>query len=1025
MSILTQSGLSYHEDPSVLHVGCEAPHAYFIPYESDQKALAAEREDSNRFFSLCGTWRFCHFPSVATLGPLTEQEPEATAWDTMPVPMSWQMAQGRGYDTPAYLNVNYPIPVDPPYVPANNPCGLYEKELFVSADMLASKALYLVFEGVDSCFYLYINGTLAGYSQVSHSTSEFYVNDYLHEGENRVRVLVLKWCDGTYLEDQDKFRLSGIFREVYLLCRDRAHLRDLYVKSDLSDDMAHATVHADAVFSAPAAFSYRLLSPDGTCLCEGAHTAEADTSVTWDMDVASPMLWSDETPHLYTLLIQCGEEHIAEQIGIRRFEIIGRVIYVNGKPVKGKGVNRHDSHPELGAATPKEHMLRDLYIMKAHNVNMVRTSHYPNDPRFLSFCDRLGFYVCNEADLETHGLDSAEGYGRNSLSDDPAWTEAYVDRAIRLMERDKNRASVLMWSTGNESGIGQNHQHMADYFHRRMPEAIVHSERFNYTEHLLRRNDPSVEGFERYLTVPYIDVDSRMYPSIEDCLTNYIHNPACTRPFFMCEYSHAMGNGPGDLKAYWDLIYQNDCFFGGCVWEFTDHAIKAGTPESPRYLYGGDHGETPHDGNFCMDGLVYPDRRPHMGLLEYKQILCPVEAVAFDEQTATLTLKNRKYFTDLSDLALVWTVEDEGEAVLCGTVSTLDVAPQQTGTLTLPLSSLPKVSKPRYLNLSFRQRNALPWVEQGHEVGHAQFAMAYETPMCPAPSGALSVTEEDGSFSVHDGSVTYRICRATGELFSIRCEERELLSSPISFNVWRAPTDNDRNIRLQWQKAGFDRMRSDCRACEITARDTASVTVRAELRLTMLSLPTLADVSLTYTFEAGRGVVLHYDFERRRKSELSLPRLGVRFTMPQSFGALRYFGLGPTEAYSDKRLSARMGRYACSVDDHFEHYLKPQENMAHADTLWMTLTDAEGYTLRITGAEETPDISFNCSRYSQEQLTETAHDFALVPENATVVNVDYRQCGIGSNSCGPVLPAEHTLTDKTYRYAFRFSVEKQ
>ncbi|MBR2353497.1 MAG: glycoside hydrolase family 2, partial [Clostridia bacterium] len=654
----------YHEDPHILHVGCEEPHAYLIPYHSKETARKERREESERFFSLCGTWDFKWFPS------LSHVEETIADWDSLPVPMSWQMALGRGYDTPHYTESNFPIPVDPPYVPRENPCGVYRKEITVSERTLRERKSYLVFEGVDSCFYLYINGRFVGYSQVSHNTSEFFVSPYLKAGKNEIRVLVLKWCDGTYLEDQDKIRLSGIFREVYLLERDPIHLRDVYIHAPLNEALNHAELSAEILFTGETEVSYELFAPSGVVITKGK-TKSIGKSAEIRIPLNDPILWSDETPNLYELYLSVGEEHICLPVGIRRFEIKGRVLYVNGKAVKGKGINRHDSHPELGAAVPYEHMLRDLYIFKANNINMIRTAHYPNDPRFLGLCDRFGFYVCDEADIESHGMDLAEGYGRNSLSDDPTWTEAYLDRARRMMEEDKNHPCVLMWSTGNESGIGQNLEKVADYFHERMPGCIVHSERYDFIAYLLDIKDPSVEGFERYLKTPYIDINSRMYATPEDCLHRYLENKERTRPYFLCEFCHAMGNGPGDLSRYWDLIWGHEDFFGGCVWEFCDHAVNAGTADSPQYLYGGDFGEFPHDANFCADGLVYPDRRLHSGMFEYRQVLRPCTVTHFDEKTGDITLKNRRYFTDLSDLSLVYKVEKNGKTLYEGCVESL------------------------------------------------------------------------------------------------------------------------------------------------------------------------------------------------------------------------------------------------------------------------------------------------------------------------------------------------------------------
>jgi len=437
--------LNYHQDPHALHVGTEAPHAYFIPFESENAARSKEREESALFTSLCGEWCFSYYPSLSAM----EADEEGIVTSAT-VPSSWQVSLNSGFDAPEYHDTDYPFMVEPPFVPMENPVGVYEREIIVSAEDLKTKNPVLTFEGVDSCFYLYVNDAFVGYSQVSHSTSEFNIADFLEEGLNKIKVLVLKWCDGSYLEDQDKIRLSGIFREVYILWRERACIEDMFIRTPISDTFDFATVKAELSLSENAPVSYRLYDPFGKCIAEGEKDAQENIFI--EIPVEAPILWSDEAPALYELILTCGKEYICECVGIRRYEVKGRLLLVNGKAVKCKGVNRHDSHPELGAATPKEHMLRDLYIMKAHNINMVRTSHYPNDPRFLEYCDRLGIYVCNEADLEAHGMDYTEGFGRNTLSDDPEWTEAYVDRARLLWEQ--GRGEIIPCSVkGDEISI--------------------------------------------------------------------------------------------------------------------------------------------------------------------------------------------------------------------------------------------------------------------------------------------------------------------------------------------------------------------------------------------------------------------------------------------------------------------------------------------------------------------------------------------------------------------------------------------
>ena len=1005
----------YHRSLAHLHVGCERPHAYFIPYQSVAAANTCNRATSDRFLSLCGEWDFHYYKTLHDVPDFTCDTWESGNADRLNVPMSWQLALGRGYDVPHYTNINYPFPVDPPHVPKDNPCGLYERSFEVDTDTLKTRDVRMIFEGVDSCFYLYINKKFVAYSQVSHMTSEIRLNDYLVPGINTVQILVLKWCDGSYLEDQDKIRSSGIFREVYLLLRDKVHVEDIYVHQTLTDDFAQATIQADLALCGSAAVSYTLVDPNGNTVCNG--TTESGNAVSLSIAVDAPMLWSDEAPNLYALYLTCGEEVIRQEIGLRRFEIKNKVIYVNGQKVKGKGVNRHDSHPYLGGATPVDHMLRDLFIMKSHNINMVRTSHYPNDPRFYELCDRLGIYVCDEADIETHGMQS---YGNwDALTDDPAWEEAYLDRAVRMMERDKNHACVLMWSVGNESGIGRNHRSMANYFHERMPGCIVHSE--DATRRVAKFAVAEDAAEKEKMNVDYIDVDSRMYPHANDIIRSYLENPVAQKPFFLCEYSHAMGNGPGDLERYWKTIYQYDQFFGGCVWELLDHSVDIGEVGSPKFIYGGDMGTFPHDGNFCVDGLLYPDRRPHTGMLELKQVLRPCRLQAYDSKTASVTLRNLRYFTSLSDLDLYWTVERNGKIVREGRICSLDIAPQTDHTYTLDIRDMDRLDGFCYLNLYFRSNRSTNWAEMGYEVGFEQI----ELPTCASPVVARNAMKQSieaytkgNAFTVADGNCVYTVDRVHGVLTSIVSDGKELLASPIEPTIWRAPTDNDRNVKNEWYANFYHKMQLHCYNCSMETLDDNIVCITADLSLGAPSKLPLLKSTAKYIIQKGEGVKIDMDVNVI-KEKAFLPRFGLTFKMPAENEHLTYFGRGPVESYIDKRHASRISRYQSTVIDHFEHYVRPQENMAHTDTRWVEIANKAGQGLLATNTEQTKIFSFNCSHFTTQMLTETAHDYELQPLAETVVHLDYRHSGIGSNSCGPALDEDLRLNDREFKFTVR------
>ncbi len=1007
----------YFEDPTVLHPGCLAPRAYFVPYHDIPSALVGLRDASRHLITLTGDWGFTHYPSVRDLpDDLLDRAPA----DTLTVPRSWQTVLNKGYDTPNYVNVLYPIPFDPPYVPDMNPCGLYTRTVTIHPDML-DRRITAVFEGVDSCFYFFVNRQFVGYSQVSHMTSEFDITSYLYAGENTLQVLVLKWCDGTYLEDQDKFRFSGIFREPYLLLRDPVCVTDLYVCTALAEAYASADVSVEIAVSGILEVTCRLLDPDGDPIAEAVTTVNGEGSIT--LPISEPELWSDESPALYTLLFLAGSEVIPIPVGLREIAIRDGVFYLNNAPIKLRGVNRHDSHPYLGSATPLEHMIEDLMILKRHHVNAIRTSHYPNDPRLPGLCDRYGLYLIDEADLETHG--SAALGSWDYFTDSDIWTDAYVDRAARLFERDKNHPSVIMWSLGNESGIGKNHRAMSDYFHRRDPHAIVHSEDAS------RRSSDRLHGdlagksdaeIGSSLECDYIDIESRMYPSPDEIRATYFDRNIYTKPLFLCEYSHAMGNGPGDLADYWELIESEDRFLGGCVWEYTDHSVATGPdPHAhPHYIYGGDFGDIPHDGNFCVDGLVYPDRRPHTGLLEYKEIIKPFAVTAFDSATGRVTIRNKRYFIDLSDMDFVWTVERNGTPIASGRAC-LSIEPRSEGTLVLPVDAWNGCGE-CFVTISARQNTPTSWEEIGREIGFEQLMIPAKvkvpTPVTDTlgPYATIACAETDTAITVSTAETTYTVSKLCGLITSIRDNGRELLATPIRPTVWRAPTDNDRNIRHQWEHAGFRDPQVKCYSCTVTAADEASVTVTASLSLGAAWRPPFLHITAIYTVYAEGGIRLDLDC-RVAEGVPPLPRLGVEFLMPPEHEALAYFGRGPVESYRDKCHASRQGVFKSTVTNHFEHYIRPQENMAHADTRWVSVATLAGHGLLAVSTGDA--FSFNCSHFTPEMLTATPHDYELSPLGETCVNLDMAHAGIGSHSCGPALHPRWQLVERAYTFSIR------
>ncbi|MEG0578566.1 MAG: glycoside hydrolase family 2 TIM barrel-domain containing protein, partial [Niameybacter sp.] len=772
------------QNPTLLQINREPARAYYIPFGTCEDALAHHKGTSPYYKLLNGTWKFSYYDTyIDAPNNFHDVDYCSEDWASIPVPSNWQL---HGYDKPHYTNVNYPFPVNPPYVPNENPAGLYIKE-FTLPTKWDGQDVFINFEGVNACFYIWLNGTFIGYSQGTHLPSEFNLTDSLVKGTNKLAIKVLKWCDGSYLEDQDFYRLSGIFRDVYLLARSPLHVRDFFVKPTLDATYTNGTLDVSVAFSAPfeGSFTASLFDADHHLV---ATTTCSQTQFTFDLPNVNK--WTAETPYLYTLVLEHKGEYIPTQVGFRTLEVAPNGAFlVNGVAVKLKGVNRHDSHPDLGHYTPMQHMIDDLLIMKRHNINTVRTSHYPNAPEFLRLCNQYGLYVVDESDLETHGTQAA--INCNILSNDPVWKDAYLERVIRMVERDKNHPCIIMWSLGNESFFGTNHIAMSEWTKNRDTSRLVH---YEGTVHF--RGQTAI-GCEEEKVHPCVDIVSYMYASQEDLIAeSEVTNDS--RPYFLCEYSHAMGVGPGDLKSYWDLFYQHPRLIGGCVWEWCDHSVRQNDGNQDFFVYGGYFEEFPHDGNFCVDGLVSPDRKPHTGLKDYKYIIQPVHVEGSDLAHGLITLINRYDFLDLSTLQLEWTITKDGAIYETGIVSDLCIAPHASHTLQLGYTLPTKVDGDFFLNLSFVQKAATPWAERGYEVAFSQLELATASYLEVAVTDSLQV-EEDARYITFTGDAfNYRFNKFCGSFESLQTNGVELLANCPEPSIWRAPTDNDRNIQHGW-----------------------------------------------------------------------------------------------------------------------------------------------------------------------------------------------------------------------------------
>ncbi len=994
----------YYEDASVLHVGTEPPRAYYVPFSAaDGAAVREDRTASDRFALLSGMWEFAYRRSVREVtAPFWGENADRSDFTTLPVPSVWQR---HGYDQPQYTNINYPIPYDPPYVPLDNPCGAYYRTFTVDAAHIGLRC-YLNFEGVDSCFAVWVNGAFVGYSQVSHASSEWDVTDHLREGENELAVMVLKWCDGTYLEDQDKFRTSGIFRDVYLLYRPTEHLRDFTVTTPLTADLAWACVQVEPLFSgSPLTVRYTLTDADGAVI------AQAESADAVSLPVASPILWNTEAPYLYTLTMETADERIAVAVGIREVHTKDGVLYINGQNITFHGVNRHDSDPVTGPAVSKEQVMTDLRLMKQHNVNAIRTSHYPNAPWMPELCDRYGFYLIDEGDLETHGtIFLYEGENQfNRATNDPQFYDAILDRMALLYHRDKNHPSVVIWSVGNESGCGKAVTAAWTWLKNTDPTRLTHYETCDEF-----RTDTYPEEDAVHPNFKALDLYSRMYSSPDFLRENMRKQAALLpeerKPFVLCEYCHAMGNGPGDLEEYQQLFMEHDGLCGGFVWEWCDHALYDGETADgrPRYLYGGDSGEFPHDGNFCMDGLVYPDRRPHTGLLDYKNVLRPARITA--DNNGGFTIRNLLDFTTLSDyLTVTYEVSCDGEVIATGDVpeTLLNVAPHATAPL--PLSfTLPETGhcRVRFL-LWLKHAGAL--CDAGHPLGFEELVLRPFTARAPytADGETPHVAQNSHYLTLTGDGFRYTYDTDTGLFTSLVKDGIDRLTAPMTYAIWRAPIDNERFIRTTWEESRYDRLLP--RGYETTCEPVGNTLhIRTVWSIAADSRQPLLRGATDWTVHPDGAVAMSMEVNKLPGTPF-LPRFGLTLNLPKSVDRVRYRGRGPTENYVDKRHATWFGTFESTVRDQHEDYLFPQENGNHTECEWLSLGG-------LTAEATTHPFSFSVSPYTVEELSRAAHAFELEESDSTVLHLDFMQSGVGSNSCGPKLDVRWQLNARHFTF---------
>lgn len=999
----------YYENLSVLHENTMPARAYYIPASRRMDNLVEHREESDRMQLLNGTWKFQYFNSIYDIqDSFFEKNYDTENFDEIQVPSVWQMA---GYDTHQYTNIRYPFPFDPPYVPQDIPCGVYVHTFEYSRDEKAPKS-FLNFEGVDSCFYVWINGSYIGYSQVSHMTSEFDVTDVLQDGTNTVAVLVMKWCDGSYLEDQDKFRMSGIFRDVYILKRPKQAISDYHIKTRIEDMLAK--VEIEMKFYSPLNVKISIEDRNGAVVALGS-IAEEGKAV---LEIASPELWNTENPYLYKLILETENEVIVDHIALRKIEIKDQVIYLNGQKIKFRGVNRHDSDPVTGFTINTEQITTDLTLMKQHNFNAIRSSHYPNAPFFYEMCDKYGFMVIDEADIEAHGpfmlyRKEDTDYNRfkrwnEKIADDPVWEDAIVDRVKLMVERDKNRFCIVMWSMGNESAYGCNFEKALEWTKNFDPDRITQYESARY------------RNYDETYDYSNLDVYSRMYPALSE-IQEYLDKDG-SKPFLLVEYCHSMGNGPGDFEDYFQMIQDNDKMCGGFVWEWCDHAIAHGTAENGKtiYAYGGDHGEEIHDGNFCMDGLVYPDRTVHTGLLEYKNVYRPARVISYNKESGELVLHNYMDFDDLKDYVKIsYELTQDGLVISKGILPEFSVAPHGEGKTNLKIN-VPENGK-CYLKLIYHLKKELPLLDEDHILGFDEIEVSKEDTKCKLAEkwipktvvdSELQVNENDTQIHIKGREFAYTIDKRTALFTEMKFAGREYLNHPMELNIWRAPTDNDMYIKAEWKKAQYDKAYTRAYTTEVV-QGKHGVKITSHASVVAETVQKILDVTITWKIEAAGKI--DADIAVTKDDEFpDLPRFGVRMFLDKKISAVRYFGMGPQESYCDKHQAASHGLYRADVGDLHEDYIRPQENGSHYDCEYVELNNSR-YGI-VASAEKA--FSFNASYYTQEELEKKTHNYELIESDSVVFCVDYALNGIGSNSCGPVVLDQYRFDDVLFRFQF-------
>jgi beta-galactosidase len=1007
------------ENPAVTERNKEPPHATYIPYPDVAAALEDDRANSPYVRSLSGTWKF-KWVSAPAERPMEFHRDgyDLSDWDDVPVPSNWEIL---GYDVPIYTDVAYPFPPDPPYVPKDyNPVGSYRTS-FKVLEGWDDRQVFLHFGGIKSAGYVWVNGHEVGYTQGSKTPAEFNITPFLRDGENTLAVQVYRWSDGAYLEGQDYWKISGIERDVYLFSKPHVHIRDFFVTGDLDDDYLDGALGVTVTVrnlltqtSGAHTVQVDLFDGQNRSVLERPLTAavsvdgNSETATEFVQEIVAPARWTAETPNLYTAVISLvnaeGDttEAVSTRVGFRRVEVKGGQLLVNGVPITIKGVNRHEHEPRTGRVVSEEYMLRDIQLMKRFNINAVRTSHYPNVPRWYELTDEYGLYVIDEANIESHGMES---HPDRTLADNPDWRGAFLDRTVRMVERDKNHPSVIIWSLGNEAGDGANFEATYAWIHGRDPSRPVQ--------------------YEPARRRPHTDIFAPMYARIHH-LVEYAAEER-DRPLILCEYAHAMGNSVGNLQDYWDVIDANRQLQGGLIWDWVDQGLYAVTEDGEEYwAYGGDFGPqlTPSDRNFLINGLVSPDRQPNPHFWEVRKVYQYIKTRAVDLARGEVRVVNAYDFTDLNTFEMRWSIVADGEPFAEGRPFDLQIAPHDSALVRVPLPAIePQPGAEYLLKIEYVTKGTAPLVPAGHRVAWDQFELPFHEPGPALDTSRLPpvrLGESDETYIVTGDRFRLSIDRTTGVLGSFVYDGTELIRSGLEPNFWRAPIDNDFGNDMQrrhrvWRQAGAERL-----VMSVEAQQRTENVVQIDIAATIPA--GFAKHYTSYTVYGSGDVIVEIRFVPGDTTLPELPRFGMTMTLPAEFEHIQWYGRGPHESYWYRKTGAPVGAYNGTVMEQYFPYIRPQENGNKTDVRWVALTNSSGVGLLAVGM---PLLNVSAHHFTIEDFDEglekrNRHTYHLRPRDLVTLNLDWKQMGVGGDtSWGARTHPEYMLPVREYSYSFR------